>query len=75
MNIIPGATPRGNSVGEPATVETETVGRNASDEIVLGVKLQNRFPPGLEPTRARQHLLKLTIEPDIGRDQADDAIG
>src|SRR5262249_35957806 len=37
MNIISAATLGGNSVREPATVETDTAGRDASDEIVLGV--------------------------------------
>jgi DNA-binding MarR family transcriptional regulator len=37
MNIIPAATLGGNSVGEPATVETAGVTRDASDAIVLGV--------------------------------------
>lgn len=37
MNIIPAATLGGNSVREPATVDADTAGRDASDEIVLGV--------------------------------------
>ena len=37
MNIIPAATLGGNSVREPTTVETDRPGRNAADEIVLGV--------------------------------------
>src|SRR5262252_6417342 len=37
MNIIPAAAAEGNSVAEPAGVESDIAGRNASDEIVLGV--------------------------------------
>src|SRR5262245_40970643 len=37
MNIIPAVTAEGNSVAEPAGVERDIAGRNASDEIVLGV--------------------------------------
>jgi DNA-binding MarR family transcriptional regulator len=37
MNIIPAATAEGNSVAEPAGVQGDIAGRNASDEIVLGV--------------------------------------
>jgi DNA-binding MarR family transcriptional regulator len=37
MNIIPATTLGGNSVREPATADADRAGRDASDEIVLGV--------------------------------------